>query len=42
MSIHDQIRALGLAFTPEQIQGSLALFTPLLPSVDEADVTEGA
>jgi triacylglycerol lipase len=39
MSIHDQMRALGLDFTPAQIQGSVALFTPLLPAVDEAYVT---
>jgi triacylglycerol lipase len=38
MSIHDQMRALGLAFTPEQIHGSVALFAPLLPAVDEAAV----
>jgi triacylglycerol lipase len=39
MSIHDQMRALGLAFTQEQIQGSVALFAPLLAAVDEATVT---
>ncbi len=39
MSIHDKIRALGLAFTPEQIMGSVALFAPLLPAFDEASVT---
>ena len=38
MSLHDKIRALGLAFTPEQITGSLALFTPLLPAYDESSV----
>lgn len=38
MSIHDKIRALGLEFTGEQIQGSIALFAPLLPPVDEATV----
>lgn len=39
MSIQDKIRALGLAFTTEQIMGSMALFSPLLPAVDEASVT---
>ena len=38
MSIHDKIRALGLAFVPEQIMGSIGLFAPLLPAVDEASV----
>ena len=38
MSLHDKVRALGLAFTPEQITGSLALFTPLLPAYDESEV----
>lgn len=36
--IHDKVRAMGLAFTPDQIAASLALFTPLLPAYDEAGV----
>ncbi|WP_404713415.1 alpha/beta hydrolase [Sphingomonas sp. MMS24-J13] len=39
MTIYDKIRALGLAFTPEQIQGSIGLFAPLLPQIDETSVT---
>jgi len=36
--IRDSIEALGEAFTPQQIQGSMAIFAPLLPPVDEATV----
>ena len=36
--IHQQILALGLEFTPDQIRGSAALFAPLLPPIDEAGV----
>lgn len=35
-SFHDRIRALGTAFSVAQIQGSMALFAPLQPPVDEA------
>jgi len=36
--ILDRIRALGTAFSMEQIQGSAAIFAPLLPPLDEAMV----
>ncbi|MGI4881383.1 MAG: alpha/beta hydrolase [Janthinobacterium lividum] len=36
--IDDKVRALGTAFTPEQITGSMALFSPLLERYSEADV----
>lgn len=36
--IHERIRALGLEFSPAQIQGSIALFGPMVPPVDEATV----
>lgn len=36
--ILDRIRALGTAFSIEQIQGSAAIFAPLLPALDEAIV----
>lgn len=36
--IRDRIKALGETFTPQQIQGSMAIFAPLLPPVDEAAV----
>lgn len=38
MHIHDHIRALGTEFSVAQIQGSIALFGPLQPPVDEAMV----
>lgn len=37
-AIHDRIRALGTEFSVAQIQGSMALFGPLQPAVDEAMV----
>lgn len=37
-AMHDKVRALGREFTPEQMQGSMALFAPLLPAIDEAKV----
>lgn len=36
--MHEKVRALGTEFTPEQIGGSIALFTPLLHPYDEATV----
>lgn len=36
--IHDRIRALGTDFSVAQIQGSVALFAPMQPAVDEAMV----
>ncbi len=36
--IHDRIRALGTDFSVAQIQGSMALFAPMQPAVDEAMV----
>lgn len=35
-AIHDRIRALGTEFSVAQIQGSIALFAPLQPPLDEA------
>lgn len=35
-SLHDRIRALGTHFSVAQIQGSMALFAPFQPPVDEA------
>lgn len=37
-AIHDSIRALGLEFSPAQIQGSIALFGAMMPPVDETTV----
>jgi triacylglycerol lipase len=38
-AFHDKIRGLGLAFTPDMIMASVALYAPLLPGFDEAIVT---
>ena len=37
-TIHDTIRAMGVAFSPAQLQASIALFAPLLPPTDEAAI----
>lgn len=38
MTMRERVRALGMEFTLAQIEGSVALFAPLLPPVDERAV----